>query len=56
MTERHDATAYKITLKTFSAERLFEEWSIAYDAKAAPRVALVIAEMNTRNTSGVIAL
>jgi hypothetical protein len=53
---RHDAAAYKLTLKTFTADQLFEAWSSEYDAKHTEHVKLIIAEMDVRNAIGVIAL
>ena len=56
MTARHDATAYKITLKGFTDEQLFSAWSVNYDAQHTEHVALVIAEMNARNAKIVGAI
>lgn len=53
---RHDATAYKLTLKNFTDDQLFEAWSHEYDAKRIEYVRLIIAEMDVRNTIGVIEL
>jgi hypothetical protein len=53
---RHDATAYKLTLKTLTDDQLFETWSHEYDAKHAEHIALIIIEMDMRNTIGVIEL
>lgn len=53
---RHDATAYKLTLKTLTDDQLFETWSHEYDAKHAEHITLIIAEMDVRNTVGVIEL
>jgi hypothetical protein len=53
---RHDAAAYKITLKNLTPDQLFEAWSREYDAKHAEHVKLIIAEMDVRNTVGVIEL
>jgi hypothetical protein len=53
---RHDAAAYKITLKNFTDDQLFEAWSSEYDAKHVERIKLIIAEMDARNTVGVIKL
>lgn len=53
---RHDAAEYKITLKSLTADQLFVEWSRKYDAKHAEHVRLIIAEMNVRNSVGVIEL
>jgi len=53
---RHDAAAYKLTLKNFTDDQLFETWSHEYDAKHTEHVKLIIAEMDVRNATGVIQL
>lgn len=53
---RHDAAEYKLTLKGLTDDQLFAEWSQEYDAKHVERVKLIIAEMDTRNNTGVIEL
>jgi hypothetical protein len=53
---RHDAAAYKIALKSLTDDQLFEAWSREYDAKHAEHVRLILAEMDMRNTIGVIKL
>ena len=53
---RHSAAEYKLTLKGLTDDQLFQTWSHEYDAKHTEHVALIIAEMDVRNTSGVIEL
>ena len=53
---RHDAAAYKLTLKGLTDDQLFETWSHEYDAKHMEHVKLIIAEMDVRNAIGVIQL
>ena len=53
---RHDAAAYKITLKGLTDDQLFSAWSQEYDAKHTGHVKLIIAEMDVRNATGVIQL
>jgi hypothetical protein len=53
---RHDAAAYKLTLKNLTNDQLFETWSREYDAKHTEHVRLILAEMDMRNTIGVIEL
>ena len=53
---RHDAAEYKLAIKSLNDAQLFEEWSREYDAKHKERVKLIIAEMDTRNATGVIEL
>ena len=52
----HDDAAYKLALKDLDEDSLFEAWSQEYDAKCAARVAMILAEMDARQTTGVITL
>jgi hypothetical protein len=53
---QQDVVAYKLTLKALTPDQLFEAWSHEYDAKHTEHVTLIIAEMDMRNTVGVINL
>ena len=53
---RHDAAAYKLNIKALNDDQLFQAWSHEYDAKHTEHVRLILAEMDMRNTVGVIEL
>lgn len=53
---KHEEAAYRLALKSFTDEQLFEAWSQEYDARHTEHVALIVAEMDVRKLSGVIEL
>lgn len=50
---RHDAAAYKLTLKSLTTDQLFEAWwHERYNTEFPWHAALVMDEMNSRNLDG----